>query len=117
MKLLLQKKTSCLPGEHNRFLIGPVCQPETPPVRGRLPAMIWVELVLGLMSAVLLTLAILSPDWMELLFRLAPDAGDGSAERGFALLWAAVSVLMFATCRAHLEKTPSASSISLAIER
>lgn len=111
MKLLLQKKTSCLPGEHNRFLIGPVCQPGTP-MRNRLPARIWVELVLGLMSAVWLTLAILLPDWMELLFRLAPDAGDRSVERGFALLWAAVSVLMFGlagcTWRKHVRLLRSA---------
>jgi len=56
---------------------------------------IWVEIVLGLMSASLLALAILLPDWMEVLLGFAPDAGDGSAERGVALLWATISVLMF----------------------
>jgi len=77
-----------------------------------LPARFWVELVLGLMSALWLTLAMLLPDWMELLFRFAPDAGDGSMERGFALLWAAVTVLMFGlagyTWRKHVRLLPSA---------
>ena len=95
MKLLLQKETSCASGEHNRFLTVPTCQAGPPPVPKRLHARFWVELMLGLMSAVSLTLAIVLPNWMELLFRLAPDTGDGSAERGFALLWAAISVLMF----------------------
>ena len=112
MKLLLQKETSCASGEHNRFLTGPACQAGAPPVPKRLPARIWVELMLGLISAVSLTLAIVLPNWMELLFRLAPDAGDGSAERGFALLWAAISVLMFGlagrTWRKHVRLLRSA---------
>jgi hypothetical protein len=36
---------------------------------------------------------------MELLFGLAPDAGDGSAEYGLALVWATVSFLMFGLAR------------------
>ena len=95
MKLLLQGKSSAVSREQNPFLMQPVCQPETPPVRGRLPARVWVEIVLGLMSAALLTLAMLSPDWIELMLGFAPDAGNGSAEWGVALLWAAVSILMF----------------------
>ena len=109
---LPQKRASFLSSEQNRFLIQPVCSPEATPVRGRLPAMVWVELVAGLISAVLLALAILSPHWMELFAGLSPDAGDGSAEYGFALLWAAVSVLMFAlagrTRRKHLRLLRSA---------
>lgn len=111
MKLFLHKETSCASGEHNRFLTGPTCRAGSPPVSKRLPAKIWVELLLGLMSAVLLTLAIVLPNWMELLFRLAPDAGDGSAERGFALLWAAISLLMFGLAgrawRKHVRLLPS----------
>ena len=95
MKLFLQKQTPFASGEHNRFPTGATCQAESRPVPKRLPARIWVELMLGLMSAVSLALAIVLPNWMERLFRLAPDAGDGSAERGFALFWAAIAILMF----------------------
>lgn len=115
--MMLQKETSCASSEHNRFLTRPACQAGVPPAPKRLPARIWVEFVLGLISAVSLILAILLPNWMELSFRLAPDTGDGSAERGFALLWAAISVLMFGLAGRTWRKTCSASSTSLAIER
>ena len=112
MKLLRQKETSRAFDEHNRFLTEPTCPAGSQPIPKRLPARIWVELMLGLISAVSLTLAIVLPNWMELLFHLAPDAGDGSAERGFALLWAAISVLMFGlagrTWRKHVRLLRSA---------
>jgi hypothetical protein len=82
MKALLQKKTSCLSGDHNRLLMRSVSQLGTSPVRSQLPTRIWVEVVSGLMSAALLGLTIIFPDWMEVLFGLAPDAGDGSTEWG-----------------------------------
>jgi hypothetical protein len=68
-------------------------------MQNRLLTRFWVEMVLGLMSAALLTLMIVVPDWIEVLFGLAPDAGDGSAEWGLALSWATVSVLMFGFAR------------------
>lgn len=112
MKLFLLKEPTCASGERNRLLTGPTCRQGSPPTSKRLPAKIWVELLLGLMSTVLLTLAIILPNWMELFFHLAPDAGDGSAERGFALLWAAISLLMFALAgrawRKHLQLLRSA---------
>jgi hypothetical protein len=61
----------------------------------RLPGRFWVELALGVVSAALLALAIMVPDWIEVLSGAAPDGGDGSAEWTLALFWATVSVLMF----------------------
>jgi hypothetical protein len=111
MKLSPRKETSRASGQKNGFPTGLACPSGTPPVN-RLPAKIWAELMLGLMSALLLALAILLPDWMELSFRLAPDAGDDSAERVFALLWAAISILMFGlagrTWRKHVRLLRSA---------
>lgn len=92
----LPQNRGSLSSEQNCFLIQAVCPPEAPPVRGRLPAMVWVELVAGLISAVLLALALLSPHWMELFVGLSPDAGDGSAEYGVTLSCASVFVLIFA---------------------
>lgn len=107
MKRSLQKDTPSVSGEPNGFRTGSASPPGSPPGPKRLPARIWVELTLGLMSTGSLALAIVLPNWMELLFRHAPDAGDGSAERVFALLWAAISVLMFGlagrTWRKHVE--------------
>jgi hypothetical protein len=54
---------------------------------------------------------------MELFFGLAPDAGDGSAEYGLALVWAAVSFLMFGLAGYTWNKQIRTSSIPLAVER
>jgi hypothetical protein len=117
VKLLLQKKSSAVSREQNHFLMGPVGRPEAPPVRGRLPARVWVELALGLTSSALLALALFSPHWMERWFGFAPDAGDGSAEYGLALMWAAVSVLMFGLAGYTWKKQSRTSSIPLAVQR
>jgi hypothetical protein len=63
-------------------------------MRNRLLARFWLEVALALISAALLALTTVAPDWMEGLFGSAPDAGDGSAEWALALGWATVSVLM-----------------------
>jgi hypothetical protein len=95
MKVPTQRKTSRFSADQNRLPLLQVCLPEAAPVQYRLPPRIWLEIVAGLMSAALLMLAILLPDWMEVLFGFAPDAGDGSAERGIALFWVTITVLMF----------------------
>ena len=68
-------------------------------MQDRLPLRFWVEMLLGLMSAVLLALTIVVPDWMEALFGSAADAGDGSAERALTVAFAAGSVIMFGLAR------------------
>jgi hypothetical protein len=73
--LLLQKSAPFVSGQQNRFLIRPVCPVKAPPVRDRPYGMVWVELVAGLMSVVLLAFALLSPPWMELFIGLSHDAG------------------------------------------
>lgn len=95
MKVLLQRNSARLPDDHNRLTRRTSYPPGTS-TQNRLPTGMWVEVAMGLMSASFLALTILLPDWMEVLFTVAPDAGDGSAEWGLALSWALVSVLMFA---------------------
>jgi hypothetical protein len=94
MKVRLQKTSARLPDDPNRLPRRTSYQLTTS-IENRLPRRIWVEVVLGLISAAFLTLTILLPDWMEVLVGLAPDGGNGSAEWGIALSWAAASVLMF----------------------
>ena len=95
MKLLLQKKIAHLRGDRSRRMYRTRFQPGVS-TRNRLLTRVWVQVFLGLMSAAFLALTILFPDWIEILFGLAPDAGDSSAEWVLALSWAFVSVLMFA---------------------
>lgn len=115
--MLLRKISASVSTQQNRSLIQPAHPRQTPSPRGRMPAKVWVELVMGLMSAAFLALALLSPHWMELSFGLAPDAGNGSAEYGMALSWAAVSLLMFALAGRTWRNHVRISSVSLATER
>ena len=75
-------------------------------LRRQLPQRFWVETALGVISAVLLVLTVVVPNWIELLFSIAPDTGNGSTEWGLAFSLAAVSVVMFAfagrTWRKHV---------------
>ncbi len=50
---------------------------------------------LALLSATLLALTLVMPDWLEVLFGLAPDAGDGSAEWGMAFTLAIATLVLF----------------------
>ena len=51
----------------------------------------WVETALAVLSAGLFVLTLFSREWIEVLFGVDPDGGDGSLE------WAIVGVLVAAT--------------------
>lgn len=51
----------------------------------------WIEAALGLLTAGLFVLTLITREWIELLFGIDPDGGDGSLE------WAIVAVLLVAT--------------------
>ena len=51
----------------------------------------WIEAALALLTAGLFVLTLISREWIELLFGVDPDGGDGSLE------WAIVAVLLVVT--------------------
>jgi hypothetical protein len=53
----------------------------------------WIETILACLSGGLLALTLVWHDWIELLFGVEPDGGDGSFE------WVLVVVLLVATGR------------------
>lgn len=57
------------------------------PVRKRF----WAEVFLGSVSAVLLVVTLIRPDWIEVAFGVEPDGGSGALE------WGIVALLAFAT--------------------
>jgi hypothetical protein len=77
-----------------------------------LPARFWTEAALGLVSAALLALTLAVPDWIELLFGLAPDAGDGSAEWGLALTLAVLTVICFGSAGWTVRRQAKAAAAS-----
>jgi len=67
-----------------------------------------VELALATVTAVLMVVTLVWPSWFEALFEASPDGGDGSAERLFALVWAAATVLF--VLLAHRERRLAATA-------
>lgn len=53
----------------------------------------WISGVLAVVSTVLLVLTLIWPQWIEGIFEVEPDSGDGSAETLLAVGLAAVAVL------------------------
>jgi hypothetical protein len=67
----------------------------------------WTEAAVGILSTALLVATLIWPDWLELVFHVDPDGGNGIAELAFVLLFALVALAAFAFarvhwCRAHL---------------
>jgi hypothetical protein len=94
MKVTRQKKTVVFCEDHNQSLVQTRSRPGTS-AQNPLPQRFWVETAMGLVSAVLLVLTVLIPDWIERQFGSMPDSGDGSTEWKLALSLAAGSVVMF----------------------
>jgi hypothetical protein len=55
----------------------------------------WIDATLAGIATLFAIVTLIWPTWIEILFDEPPDAGDGSAERAFALLWIIVAM----TCR------------------
>ena len=45
----------------------------------------WIETALAVISATLLVITLLWKDWIEIVFRIDPDAGSGAVEWAFVL--------------------------------
>jgi hypothetical protein len=65
-------------------------------MRKNLRIRFWVEVALASLTAGLLVLTLAWSEWIELLFGVAPDGGDGSLE------WAFVTVLVVITAGVSL---------------
>lgn len=61
----------------------------------RLPLRIWIENVLGAISALAFIATLTTPDWIERIFAFAPDGGDGSTEWGLAIVLAIATLGLF----------------------
>jgi hypothetical protein len=60
-------------------------------MRRRVRNRFWAEIALTLLTAGLFVLTLVEREWIELVFGVEPDRGDGSLE------WAIVAVLLVAT--------------------
>ena len=73
----------------------------------------WVELSLTCASALLFVLTLVNAEWIEVVFGVEPDGGDGSAELLItAALLAITIVLSLLTFREGRRRTSTASGAS-----
>jgi hypothetical protein len=76
-------------------------------------ANVWfrIEVALGSLSLLAFIATLIWADWIELLFGVDPDGGDGTLERVVVLcLTAATVVVMAVLARRNLAKTPRAAT-------
>ena len=64
--------------------------------RSRSAVRFWIEVALGGLSAALLAITIVWPDWIERVFAIEPDGGNGSVEWGWG--WAIVLAVATLVC-------------------
>jgi hypothetical protein len=68
-------------------------------MRRSLPTRFWVEVALGVASGALTALTITWTDWIELIFGIEPDGGDGSTEWGLVLTFAGLTIAFIVLSR------------------
>ena len=59
----------------------------------------WLELLVAAVNVGLLVLTALWPQWIELVFRIDPDAGSGEFEWLIAAVTLAISIMCFVLAR------------------
>jgi hypothetical protein len=70
-------------------------------MRRDMRARFWVESALGVLSAVLLLVTALWPDWIEHLFEVQPDGGGGELEWLIAAALALAAIVAGGLARAE----------------
>ena len=68
-------------------------------------ARFWVEAVLGAASAVMFSITLVWQDWIEIIFHVDPDRGNGSLEWAIVLALAAVAICAGLLARAEYRRT------------
>ena len=70
-------------------------------MKNRLPLIFWIEAGLTLVNAGLLVLTIVEPDWIEAIFKVAPDEGSGATEWAVIGLTLLLTIVFFVLARAE----------------
>lgn len=65
----------------------------------------WVEVALAALSGLLALLTLVTREWIELLFGVDPDGGDGSLEWLLVVALAVVALVLAAVARVEWRRT------------
>lgn len=79
---------------------------------GRVPTRVRVEVVLAAGAAALGLVTVVWKDWIEVVFRVDPDHGDGSLEWWIVTGLLVVAVALFALSRWEIQRAARASASS-----
>jgi hypothetical protein len=74
----------------------------------RPPLRFWIDGALGVFSTVMLVMTVTMPDWIERIWGLDPDGGDGSVEWGLTIFMVVAALAFFAD--AHRVRSRSAAT-------
>lgn len=66
---------------------------------------IWVECVLAAVCAILAISSMIWGNWIELLFDVEPDGGDGSFEWGIVVMFALAAVIFAVLARLEFHRS------------
>jgi hypothetical protein len=76
--------------------------------RGLVRIRLWVQMALAAASAALLVATLISQDWIEAIFGVDPDKGDGTLERAIVAVLTMATVLTAASARRQWQRLRSA---------
>ncbi len=65
---------------------------------------LWAALLGGGLSAALTVVSLISRDWIEFLFGLDPDGGDGGLEWGIVVVTAVTAIMCFWWARVEWQR-------------
>jgi hypothetical protein len=71
-------------------------------------ARFWIETGLAVLTGVLFVVTLITREWIELLFGVDPDGGDGSLEWAIVAVLAVLTVAFAALARAEWRRLASA---------
>ncbi len=76
-----------------------------------LTSLFWIEALLALGNAVLLVLTVAWTDWIEIVFKVDPDANSGAAEWALVAVTLALTIAFVVLARAEWRRaaTPTPS--------
>lgn len=64
----------------------------------------WIEAGLGVVSAALLLVTLVWPDWLELVLHIDPDGGNGAVEWAIVAVFAVAAILFLVLARADWQR-------------
>ena len=70
-------------------------------MKQQLRPLFWIEAVLALGSIALLSMTVVWKDWIELVFKVDPDAGSGAVEWSVMAVTLLLTVLLLALARSE----------------